>query len=61
MHFNCDRTSTIESNPDVDFLPHFNVVYLTIVESRPMGVDPIGYAPERMKQNPSRTDSIEPL
>ena len=40
MHFNCDRTSTIESNPDVDFLPHFNVVYLTIIESRPMGVDP---------------------
>ena len=33
MHFNCDRTSTIESNPEVDFLPHFNVVHLTIVES----------------------------
>ena len=33
MHFNCDRTSTIESKPDVDFLPHFNVVYLTIVVS----------------------------
>lgn len=40
MHFNCHRTAAIESNSNVDFLPHFNVVYVTFAESRPMGIDP---------------------
>ena len=40
MHFNCDWTAAVEPNPDVDFLSYFNLIRLTIVERRPMGVDP---------------------